>query len=127
MEKAGELPSKKREEGEHRQLETASQESSAFPEDCPVSQFSLLFVHEALRRKTQPPPPSKGIDQAAPWALPERKKKKKGKEKISKKSIAKQQRKKYERRKKILNSKRKSKEKPIGKNKEKENSLERRK
>ena len=44
-----------------------------------MSEFSLLFVHEALRWETQPPPPSEDIALAAPGAWPEKKEKKKTK------------------------------------------------
>lgn len=36
----------------------------------------MLFVHEALRWETQPPPPSEDIALAAPGAWPEKKGKK---------------------------------------------------
>ena len=36
----------------------------------------MLFVHEALRWETQPPPPSEDIALAAPGAWPEKKEKK---------------------------------------------------
>ena len=70
----------------------------------------MLFVHEALRWETQPPPPSEDIALAAPGAWPE----KKGKttQQTTKAMQCKATEKEAEKKEKMLNSKRKSKGKP---------------